>query len=55
MKKQTVENGSCNSNYTVNGFHDNEQASMMVSTLELNFPQQYLQLDTVPRILKMYL
>ena len=40
MKKQTVENGSCNSNYTVNGFHDNEQASMMVSTLELNFPQQ---------------
>ena len=39
MKKQTVENGSCNSNYTVNGFHDNEQASMMVSTLELNFPQ----------------
>ena len=40
MKKQTVENGSCNSNYAVNGFHDNEQASMMVSTLELIFPQQ---------------
>ena len=39
MKKQTVENGSCNSNYAVNGFHDNEQASMMVSTLELIFPQ----------------
>ena len=39
MKKQTIENGSCNSNYTVNGFHDNEQASMMFSTLELIFPQ----------------
>jgi hypothetical protein len=23
----------------VNGFHNNEQALMMVSTLELNFPQ----------------
>ena len=25
----------------VNGFHNNEQALMMVSTLELNFPQQF--------------
>jgi hypothetical protein len=26
----------------VNGFHNNEQALMMVSTLELNFPQQFI-------------